>query len=88
MAAEGPIVVINTTEFRSDAIIVTSSIKSLTLPKLIFPEAEDRMGCLVRGKLSTFSSGNKELEKLLRWLWDVAVEHVFQELQFGAVKNS
>lgn len=91
MGGEGPIVVFNATELRSDAIIITSTdIKSLNLPKLIFSEVEDQMkllSSLVRGKLSTYSTRNAKMEKVLRWLWKRAVKPVLDELGFGAVAD-
>lgn len=91
MAAEGPIVVFNTTVRRSDAIIVTSSsIKQLSLQKMVFSDVRDRMeqlARLARGKRSTYPSRNREMEKVLLWLWNVAIEPVFQELQFTAVND-
>lgn len=92
MAAEGPIVFVNTTEIRSDAIIVTSSvIMSLPLPKLVFSEANDqmrRLTSLARGYRSTFTSRNIEMGKVLLWLWEVVVEPVFEKLRFRAVDDS
>lgn len=44
MAVEGPIVIFNTTELRSDAIIVTSSgIESLVLPRLVLSSVKNRV---------------------------------------------
>lgn len=84
MAAQGPIVVFNTTNFRSDAIIVTSSsITALPLPKLICAEANDWMqhiGGLVRGKRSTYPARNRKMADFLLWLWDTAVEPVLEKL--------
>lgn len=90
MAAEGPIVIINTTTLRSDAIIVRSSrpITSLQLPRLVFSEAKERMARLpglVRGSHPTYSSRNGELDRLLLWLWEAAVEPVFKKLRYRAV---
>lgn len=90
MASEGPIVIINTTNLRSDAIIVTSEIKSLALPDMVFAEVEQRMqqlGRVVRGSRSTYPARNRELEGLLLWLWEVAVGPVFGELGFTAAGN-
>lgn len=89
MGAEGPIVIFNTTIFRSDAIIVTGSVvQSLALPKLAFADAKDRMSQLtrlVRGKRSTYLARNKEMGKFLLWLWEVAVEPVFEGLGLIAI---
>lgn len=44
IASEGPIVMFNSTEIRSDAIIVTgSTIKALALPDLDYPSVKERM---------------------------------------------
>lgn len=89
IAAEGPIVLFNCTEFRSDAIILTSSgIKLLPLPTMVLATVEDWMAqliVLIRGKLSTLAARNQQLTKMLLWLWEVAVLPVFEELGFGAV---
>jgi hypothetical protein len=89
MASEGPIVIFNSTHFRSDAIIVTSStIKVLALPKLSYSSVKDQMSQvakLARGGRATYQSRNKIMEEILRWLWDVAVEPVFVALQYTAV---
>lgn len=90
LAADGPIVVFVSTKLRSDAIIVSTVIKSLPLPKMIFSEVKDRMAVLarvVRGKRSTYPSRNQEMERVLLWLWEVAVKPVLDELQFGVVVN-
>lgn len=89
IAAKGPIVIFNYTEFRSDAIILSSSgIKMLPLPTMVFSTVEDWMAqliVLIRGKLSTLAARNKQLSKLLLWLWEVAVLPVFEDLGFEAV---
>lgn len=87
MAMEGPIVVLNSTVYRSDAIIVTNScIKALALPGLQFGEVTERMRQmreLVGGKRSTYPLRNKQMGELLLWLWDTAVGPVLEELQLG-----
>lgn len=91
LAAEGPIVTFISTGFRSDAIIITGAgIKSIRLRKMAYSDVEQHMESLpglVRGKRSTYSSRNEQLEEFLLWLWDVAVEPVVDELMFGAVKD-
>ncbi|KAL0631679.1 hypothetical protein Q9L58_009459 [Maublancomyces gigas] len=92
VAAEGPIVIFNATEFRSDAIIITGAgIKSIRLGKMTYADVKQHMESLpglARGKQSTYTSRNEKLEQFLLWLWDVAVEPVFDELMFGAVKDA
>lgn len=85
MAAEGPIVLFNSTKISSDAIIIRESIiKVLNLPSLIYQEAKNRMQSsrtFVRGKRSTYASRNGKMEEFLLWLWDVAVGPVLDDLQ-------
>lgn len=92
VAAEGPIVVFNTTQHRSDAIIMTSStIKSLRLPKMSNSDVVNRMKelpGLSRGKRSTYPARNRKMQTTLLWLWEVAVEPVLEELNFHAVDES
>lgn len=87
MAQEGPIVILNSTVYRSDAIIVTNSgIKALALPGLLFKDVTEQMSQtreLVRGKRSTYPLRNKQMGKFLLWLWDAAVGPVLEELQLG-----
>lgn len=91
MTMEGPIVIFNTSMFRSDAIIMaTGGIKSIRLPQLEYSEVKDRMKrlhSLVRGKRATYSSRTEQLDQLLLWLWNVAVKPVFDELKLGPVKD-
>lgn len=88
-ADEGPIVILNSTVVRSDAIIVTlSGIKSLDLPGLLYADVVKWMEILpslVRGKRSEYPSKNRELIRLLLWLWDTAVEPVLKDLGLGPV---
>lgn len=92
MAEDGPIIVLNTTSLRSDAIIVTTSnIKALELPKLVYAEAKYRIrqiAQLVKGPLRTYALRNNEMKELLIWLWDVAVEPVLEELQLGETNDT
>lgn len=86
IAEEGPIVILNCTEIRSDAIIVTNSaIKVLPLPGLESNDVNKRMEelnrKLIRGKSRTYPARNAGVESLLLWLWDAVVGPVLEELQ-------
>lgn len=91
MAVEGPILIFNSTKFRSDAIIVTKAgTKALALPKLLYSDVERWMGekpKLIRGKHATYHLRNAGMRELLQWLWDVAVEPVFRALQIDPVND-
>ncbi|RPA95246.1 hypothetical protein L873DRAFT_1846115 [Choiromyces venosus 120613-1] len=84
IAKAGPIVVFNSTPHRSDAIIVTTTaITSLELPNLDYKETDDRMKKLASFGGSGVKRGkdNKEMEVLLKWLWDAAVGPVLERLE-------
>jgi tetratricopeptide (TPR) repeat protein len=92
LADEGPIIILNCTGLRSDAILVTpSATKVLQLPGLQFEEAGRRMKQFsrkfTRGRISTYPSRNAGLEELLLWLWDVAVGPIFEELQLVPIEG-
>ncbi|CUS12371.1 unnamed protein product, partial [Tuber aestivum] len=85
IAKNGPIVIFNSTTYRGDAIIVTTSaITSLELPKLNHRETSHWMG-----QLASFGEGGwlkrsqdcSKMKDLLIWLWDAAVGPVFKDLQ-------
>lgn len=91
-ADEGPIVIFNSTQTRSDAIIVTTSgIHLLILPEMRHSDVTSQMeqvAKLARGNPSTYPSRNRKMEQVLLWLWDVAVGPVFEELGFGDVDGT
>lgn len=90
LAIAGPIVILNTTKLRSDAIIVTGVIKSVALPKMVYFDVIKQMAelpRLVRGKRSTWVARNKQMAKILLWLWEVAVEPVLEELGLTTVTS-
>ncbi|RPA99746.1 TPR-like protein, partial [Choiromyces venosus 120613-1] len=94
MSENGPIVVLNSTQYRSDAIIVTTStITSLELPSLKLEDIEHRMDQLAefgREKPTIFRrrENNLKMNDFLHWLWDTAVGPVLDELQrCGAIST-
>ncbi|CUS11111.1 unnamed protein product, partial [Tuber aestivum] len=78
-------VVFNSTVYRSDAIIATTSaIASLELPKLKYEETGHWMRQLAsfgQGGLLEWARENKVMKDLLVWLWDAAVGPVFDYLE-------
>ncbi|KAK5993579.1 hypothetical protein PT974_07013 [Cladobotryum mycophilum] len=96
LARDGAIVVVNSSSFHSDALIVTSSaIRILRLPDLDFYASKAYMQRInsIFGRTNMESRGrdNKELSRILLWLWDTVVGPVFRELglepQQTAIKN-
>ncbi|RPA93213.1 hypothetical protein L873DRAFT_1847319 [Choiromyces venosus 120613-1] len=78
MAANGLVIILNSTNYRSDAIIVTTSaITLLELPKLHYEETTQHIGQLARfeqgsQELLRCAVNNKKMEDLLLWLWNKA----------------
>ncbi|KMU92499.1 hypothetical protein CIHG_10311 [Coccidioides immitis H538.4] len=80
LAVFGPIVSFNVTMYRSDVfIITTSAIVGMRLEELLFNDLRKNVGKLLGksklsvGRPSTKPQRQKELQNILRWLWDVAV---------------
>ncbi|RPA95676.1 hypothetical protein L873DRAFT_1812442 [Choiromyces venosus 120613-1] len=84
MSENGPIVVLNSTHYRSDAIIVAPS--ELEPPSLKLEDIERRMNQLAgfgRAQQTIFRrrENNLKLNDILHWLWDPAVGPILDELQ-------
>ncbi|PWI64025.1 hypothetical protein PCL_00446, partial [Purpureocillium lilacinum] len=86
-AIGGTIVVVNITDFRSDAILVSkTAIRTLNLPRLLASDArawlcEKWTGRDVRRK--DRAKKNKDYLKYLRWLWDGCVKLVLDAVDTG-----
>ncbi|KAK4980774.1 hypothetical protein LTR28_001461 [Elasticomyces elasticus] len=87
LADRGPIVSFNATRYRSDAFLITNTcICSLALKELKFDELADNIAKLVgkdkltTGTLCTKAGRQKQLRRMLTWLWNVAVEPVLAQL--------
>jgi len=76
-AQEGPIVVLNVTELRSDAILVTTAqVRSIALPNLSH-------ALMIKYCSPSNDTDNNEVKReMLEWLWKAAVQPVLQELGF------
>jgi CHAT domain-containing protein len=88
MAQGGAVVVFNSTQLRSDAIIITpSSIRQLKLPALNHEDVTaniDEMNKIFKdSRKSTRGTRNKRMSELLLWLWESAVGPVCDELGLG-----
>lgn len=89
LASTGPIVAFNVTRLRTDALIVTGNrVESLQLNGLHHHDlgakvkrviGKDRLS---RGKSRDMAKRNQELQKILAWLWQVAVKPVMTRLGF------
>lgn len=74
---EGPIAVLNVTELRSDAILVTKGhVESISLPLLSHASVKQYLG------KGVVEDGNGNKRALLGWLWKAAVQPVLQELGY------
>ncbi|KAG7411811.1 hypothetical protein Forpe1208_v008360 [Fusarium oxysporum f. sp. rapae] len=87
LADLGPIVSFNVNEFGSDALVITKSeIRHVSLPKLLYNEVQLRAQQVVGqdrlsvGVHSNWNRRNKQMRKLLEWLWDAAVYDILGNL--------
>ncbi|EPS39595.1 hypothetical protein H072_6743 [Dactylellina haptotyla CBS 200.50] len=90
LAILGPVVALNTSDLRSDALIITSdSVRSLSLDSLQHDDVIAHLGSSEK-ELSLVSLGqkNREMKKVLSWLWSAAVKPVLSELGFLPPTNT
>jgi hypothetical protein len=85
-AVGGNVVVVNVSQLRSDAIIVSpTSIRTIRLPSLSAADAEIWIGKRWHGLRSERGARNKEYAEFLKWLWEVCVKHVLDAI--GCTKS-
>ncbi|KAK2612044.1 hypothetical protein QQS21_002009 [Conoideocrella luteorostrata] len=81
-AMQGTIVVINVTEYRSDAIFVSQvAISTINLPRLLAADAKAWLGQQWTGRgvrRGERVQKNKDYLDYLAWLWDVCVQPVLE----------
>lgn len=89
-AAEGPVVIINVSGYRCDALIVTSSsVQLVPLPDLTFHDAVERFNAMLqalaeaRRNPESMAIANEVVTSILAWLWLVAVGPVLQALEIS-----
>ncbi|EXK79186.1 hypothetical protein FOQG_16176 [Fusarium oxysporum f. sp. raphani 54005] len=80
--AEGSIVVINITDFRSDTIIIScNSLRTIALPELSAPKARLWVGKNWSTKKKSEQRGkNDQFLDYLSWLWHACVKHIVTEI--------
>ena len=77
-AQEGPIVVLNVTLLRSDAILLTKAqVTSIALPNLSYASMIKYLG-----KGGNTTDDNEAKREMLEWLWKAAVQPVLRELGY------
>lgn len=91
LAASGPIVVFNITDFRSDAFLVQrQSIDILPLDNLHFRDLQVKVSDIRHGLnqvawIEHYLESRNKLSKVLKWLWDAAVGPVLEHLGFTEI---
>ncbi|KAI4915315.1 hypothetical protein J4E85_010440 [Alternaria conjuncta] len=77
IASAGPVIVINVSEYRSDAFIVASSrLEHVALSNLQLDAIKTWATLLMSRKIT-----QPKMFELLRWLWDVLVQPILEALQ-------
>jgi len=87
LATQGPIVIFNTSDIRSDAFIITPlKIWSIPLSKLTLGEAKSQAFKLLKAvdnvQLRNIKAVHQAVREILEWLWEVAVNPVLDELGY------
>jgi hypothetical protein len=95
IASQGPVIIFNMTQLRSDAIILTENgVRSIKLPGLLFKDVEENAKLLLGGilkerkRMHLLTGNNEKFKELLAWLWYAAVEPVLQELHLEPHTNT
>lgn len=90
-AGSGAIVVINVSQFRSDAVIIRASgIESISLPDLSSGSVRDHAMTFLANSQNIYAGSDfdrrtyahQDVVRTLQWLWDVLAEPVFNTLDF------
>lgn len=88
LAKRGPLVCFNVTWQHSDVFMVTTSgIQSINLPDLKLADLQANVQRIIgpdrlsKSSVLEKSKSNKEMRRILRWLWDVAVQPVLRKLE-------
>jgi hypothetical protein len=85
-AVGGNVIVVNVSQLRSDAIIVSlTGIRTIRLSSLSAAYAEIWIGKQWHGLRSERGARNKEYTEFLKWLWEVCVKHVLDAI--GCTKS-
>ncbi|WP_257039705.1 CATRA system-associated protein [Streptomyces sp. OV198] len=88
VASEGPVAVINISEFRSDALLLTSEgVRSVRLPDALPAEVSRRARKFLSFETGTDEDAEEdvtdreaEITRILHWLWDAVTEPVLHAL--------
>ena len=82
-AQEGPIVVLNVTKLRSDAILLTTErVTSIALPDLVHTRVAYYFGKCGRCRGCRTMDDSDVKRDMLEWLWKAAVHPILRELGF------
>ncbi|WP_432946383.1 CHAT domain-containing protein [Kribbella sp. CA-253562] len=89
-AGEGPVVLVNTSMLRCDALVLTDGeVRLVELPQLRFADLTDRAEQFRSAVLRARSTGlsddvqqaaNETIQETLAWLWDVVTQPVLESL--------
>ncbi|WP_432837771.1 CHAT domain-containing protein [Dactylosporangium sp. CA-092794] len=84
-AADGPVVLLNISEYRSDALLVTAdTVRSVPLPLVTPARTAEVVRAYLAGLARPGPVGDSRLRAVCGWLWDAVAEPVLRALDFGA----
>lgn len=89
-AAQGPVVIINVSRWRCDALIVrTSGVQVVALPELTVESAAEQVSAYLRAVTAAEGEDGTatetlepELERCLRWMWDAFAGAILEALGY------
>ncbi|ENH72101.1 hypothetical protein FOC1_g10006466 [Fusarium oxysporum f. sp. cubense race 1] len=85
-ASQGPMVIINSSEYRSGAFLIEKIIvRSIRLPDLHHSDVREKVKMLmsIRSNSVLPQQAEAEMSSMLRWPWDVAVRPILDTLDFS-----
>jgi hypothetical protein len=91
-AADGPVILVNCTEFRSDCLIIKQEgVVSIPLPGMTY-DASIKNAANLMAALSEMGNSpewaSKTFEEVLIWLWNNVAEPIMQELGYLTISKS
>jgi tetratricopeptide (TPR) repeat protein len=81
----GPVVAINLSDHRCDALVVSATgTQLIPLPKLTQAEATTQANALLTAVYDRDTGSDVRIIEVLRWMWDAFARDILDELGFGA----
>ena len=91
LASQGPVIVLNATVYRGDAIMITSEgTSSMTLPAFTFEKCAEYSAFLkyaLSSMTSDFEAASALMTSVLKWLWEAAARPILDKLGITGTRD-